>query len=1115
MSNISSPKTDAKALSTLASNHDHRVRQLVERESRLNSYYQFSKVLSQDNISEVWIARFKGNTHKNVLVEFFWPSKTSHITHIQQSILDNQLKALRYIDEYTCIASVIDHDELRGGTHFLVTEYPKAVSLARLQASQTYQFGVVEVMEIVRDIALDLQKLHNLGLVHNNLSLDSICVKNLSNDSDTTDDTSTSSRVKVLGVRTRDLGLDLTEDRLPNQKSSVNSQAFIPSETPSSGITELLNASAKPKTKVRPSEDNPISVRPTDDIHSLGLVAYECLMGENTVEGTLTRFFVRKLPESVTSLILSMTASEAEDRPTANEVINITNSIIASEGTETSAFKSVFEELSAEVAEAFAANSFQEAPTKTLGLYTDEDSATDLPIPLHAAEPTEETAPTEFMTSSLPTVEYSSSEPLDPLEELATHLGFDTTEHTATVSGSEATQHGFDVAEYMTTISGHDTPQQGFDVAEYMTTASGHDTTRQTFAPATTNSEFPPHDLDLDQAEYMTTVSGQETPPKRFDSFDPPEYMLSASDYETHHHASAPIYKAMPMSDLADPDLDVHAIDSVSRPPSAKRPPPHRDPSSAAQPVRAPSQTAQQLGEVQYIRDVSTPPSQRLEVPQHQKSAEPLAPLPIQGVKPTYNTKQIRTFVSVLLLLLLLFLSIMGGRQLKRLVQAHNAPPSALFVPSQQHLLLFPNLTYSQRHVINSAVYQQQYSSARLLLEAWTESAINPEPYIAQIGLSDTCETRVRADVKWAQICYEKSQMMPVSYQDMASSWHHSCWDKLRTWPKVQSNLRRCYGQIKIQPKIKPLRLELDPPFAAYPSTSLAEQLTAGLPIWLPKGTYTLRTFIPNSACPPKVKSFSPQLGTVLEVPIEAPCQEPMVLVPKGPFIVGCNPNLDSECQTDERPQRSMFLSDFYIDRTEVTVAEYRTCVQAGGCVSEGLSTGFLHGHPMSLKASSYCNWNKKGRDQHPINCVAWTHAKQYCDWAQKRLPTEYEWEKAARGTDGRKYPWGHTPRVSCKYAVVPGCGFSSDQPVGQMPQPAASPYGAQDMLGNVWEWTSSPYNANARSVRGSSWRRQIEHARASNRLGFPPEYRLRDLGFRCVRDLDGDPVNYSDSQLN
>jgi formylglycine-generating enzyme required for sulfatase activity len=147
-----------------------------------------------------------------------------------------------------------------------------------------------------------------------------------------------------------------------------------------------------------------------------------------------------------------------------------------------------------------------------------------------------------------------------------------------------------------------------------------------------------------------------------------------------------------------------------------------------------------------------------------------------------------------------------------------------------------------------------------------------------------------------------------------------------------------------------------------------------------------------------------------------------MVRVPAGEFTMGSKGG-----HSDEKPEHRVYLEEFYIDKYEVTVAQYRACVEAGACTAP--STG------------QYYNWGRSERENHPINGVDWDQAQAYCGWAGKRLPSEAEWEKAARGTDGRTYPWGNaTP--TCGYAVMSqggdGCGQDSTWPVGSKPSGAS-----------------------------------------------------------------------------
>jgi len=194
-----------------------------------------------------------------------------------------------------------------------------------------------------------------------------------------------------------------------------------------------------------------------------------------------------------------------------------------------------------------------------------------------------------------------------------------------------------------------------------------------------------------------------------------------------------------------------------------------------------------------------------------------------------------------------------------------------------------------------------------------------------------------------------------------------------------------------------------------------------------------------------------------------------MAFVPAGDFTYG-----SGETRT---------TGAFFIDIHEVTAGQYKACVDADGCQYNG-GTGSYH---------TYNN----GKDNHPINYVSWHEAVAYCAWKGKRLPTEVEWEKAARGTDGRTYPWGNDA-PTCDYAVMNGCAGDT-QPVGSK-EGGKSPYGAYDMAGNVWEWTNSWYSSNQsyRVLRGGSFVDNELLLRSSSRdLSFPT-YRNLDYGFRC-----------------
>ena len=225
-----------------------------------------------------------------------------------------------------------------------------------------------------------------------------------------------------------------------------------------------------------------------------------------------------------------------------------------------------------------------------------------------------------------------------------------------------------------------------------------------------------------------------------------------------------------------------------------------------------------------------------------------------------------------------------------------------------------------------------------------------------------------------------------------------------------------------------------------------------------------------------------------------------MVEVPAGAFMMGCNTVVDNECGSGESPYHEITLDSFFIDIHEVTAGEYKACVDAGACSYNG-ATSTYHTYNNSL-------------DTHPINYVNWAEATTYCTWKGKRLPTEAEWEKASRGTDGRKYPWGNET-ASCSYAVMSGCGGDT-QPVGSIPA-GASPYGAMDMSGNVWEWVNDwyasdyystspsanppgPESGSSRVLRGGSINISADYLRSSSRFGNHSSYRSYSRGFRCAQ---------------
>jgi formylglycine-generating enzyme required for sulfatase activity len=276
-----------------------------------------------------------------------------------------------------------------------------------------------------------------------------------------------------------------------------------------------------------------------------------------------------------------------------------------------------------------------------------------------------------------------------------------------------------------------------------------------------------------------------------------------------------------------------------------------------------------------------------------------------------------------------------------------------------------------------------------------------------------------------------------------------------------------------------------------------------------------VRSILRGSEVTPALPAEPPPIALPATKPAEETLAE-MVAVPAGSFFMGCNEQVDTECDADERPSRRVDVAAFRIDRTEVTVARYAACVAAGSCGTEGLTMPYVNKREQP-ELARFCNWGNKGREEHPINCLTWAQAQAYCAWAGRRLPTEVEWEKAARGTNGLKYPWGNKAygtvgkavanvadetlrRTFPDWPVVDGYddGWEGTAPVGSYPA-GVSPYGVADMMGYVYEWLAD-VRADLQVVRGGSWHDLPKTARASYRGALDPWTRRADLGFRCAQ---------------
>jgi len=267
-----------------------------------------------------------------------------------------------------------------------------------------------------------------------------------------------------------------------------------------------------------------------------------------------------------------------------------------------------------------------------------------------------------------------------------------------------------------------------------------------------------------------------------------------------------------------------------------------------------------------------------------------------------------------------------------------------------------------------------------------------------------------------------------------------------------------------------------------------------------------------KSAADPVAEKSSPEQTPENSAPKP---QDDMVLIPQGAFFMGStlqevvdtwhqnDGGWGKEDYTSSYPQRSITLDDFYISKKEVSNGDYKMFVEATGRTAPSI----WDDHTLNLPSQ-------------PVVGVDWSDADAYCRWLGKRLPTEAEWEKAARGTDGRIWPWGniwdptkdnHGKGTGDGYDEIDGWKYTA--PVGT--ELGVSPYGVLNMAGNVYEWTADDFNAypendkyiqedfeqGFKTLRGGAYDDGISEQRVSTRCGFRKDYKDVDVGFRCVQE--------------
>ena len=272
--------------------------------------------------------------------------------------------------------------------------------------------------------------------------------------------------------------------------------------------------------------------------------------------------------------------------------------------------------------------------------------------------------------------------------------------------------------------------------------------------------------------------------------------------------------------------------------------------------------------------------------------------------------------------------------------------------------------------------------------------------------------------------------------------------------------------------------------------------------------------------CPDNVEKFQKQLCKDGKWVDEGGCVPGSVTIPAGSFKMGCEKDMEGNCPEDTVPVHEVSLSSYVMDKFEVPVELFEKCIAENVCTNNSADEP----HYRTSAESDKCNIGNSDRLNHPANCVTWYGAKAYCEWLGKRLPTEAEWENAAKSGKVQIYPWGNTPVASCDNTVMKGnangCGSNVTSPVGSKAA-GASEQGIFDLSGNVAEYTEDWYKKKFYSteeaskadtqgpaepekdkfkvIRGGSYIYGENHTRASFRGSAKLDDPAIDFGFRCV----------------
>jgi formylglycine-generating enzyme required for sulfatase activity/tRNA A-37 threonylcarbamoyl transferase component Bud32 len=428
-----------------------------------------------------------------------------------------------------------------------------------------------------------------------------------------------------------------------------------------------------------------------------------------------------------------------------------------------------------------------------------------------------------------------------------------------------------------------------------------------------------------------------------------------------------------------------------------------------------------------------------------------------------------------------------------------------------------PDLPPAVEHVILTALEKdpdQRYPTAEAMLTALTRAA-SPLAVVSPIEqpLAATRSAPIGEPGPERSAWLQKLAISWIALRRQAnrSATRFECWareqrDRWRAfrrdrWPSYReavSTRRNAIGAVVgvlavvlMCAALTPLIFPGTAPNASVTPTLAGKNALAAAPA-------TAALVLTATASPALVVTAAPTLTATQN--ISAPSG--MVLIPAGSFTMGA---VSGDFDADETPPHTVSLGKYFIDSVEVTNAQFVRFVNGSGYQTDAEKAG---------DSTTWRSFNSPDRQRFPVIFVSWNDAARYCAWAGKRLPTEAEWEKAARGATKRIYPWGNSFNNNSANTVDAGIG----QPVAVASRSAQSPYGLYDAVGNVWEfvqdwydggyYTSSPRTSPRgpatgifKVIRGGSFKTPSDRATTTAREKISPDSRGDDVGFRCAKD--------------